>query len=131
MGGRRKRELFTTAAECLVRVKLWPAPYCLWCLSFNRPVDVMNEPDPPSATGERSPALSELRSTLEPAGQSGHGVPAAAKCRPRRRRTSRKLLFCSEFNEVGPAAAAGRDQKSGGARVSGVTGCSQCRAALG
>lgn len=73
----------------------------------------MNEPDPPSATGERTPALSELRSTLEPLGQSGRGVPAAAKCRPRGRRKSRKLLFCSEFNEVG-LVTAGRDQKSGG-----------------
>lgn len=79
---KRKRKLFTTAGGCLVHVKLWPARYCLWCLSFNRLVDIMNEPDPPSATGERSPALSELRSTLEPLGQSGHRVPAAAKCRP-------------------------------------------------
>lgn len=97
----------------MVHVKLWPARYCLWCLSFNRLVDKMNELDTPSATGERSPALSELRSTLEPLGQSGLGVPAAAKCRPRGRRKSRKLLFCSEFNEVG-LVTAGRDQRSDG-----------------
>lgn len=113
MGGKRKRELFTTAGDCLVHVKLWPARYCLWCLSFNRLVDIMNEPDPPSAKGERSPALSELRSTLEPLGQWGRGVPAAAKYRPQGRRKSRKLLFCSEFNEVG-LVTAGRDQKSNG-----------------
>lgn len=123
-----------------MHVKLWPARYCLWCLSFNRLVDIMNELDPPSATGERSPALSELRGTLEPLGQSARRVPAAAKCRPQRRRKSRKLLFCREFNEVGPVTA-GRDQKSGGCqhrhgcpegtRVSGVRGCSQSRVALG
>lgn len=48
-----RRELFTTAEECLVHAKLWPALHCLWCLSFNRLVDIMNEPDPPSATPER------------------------------------------------------------------------------
>lgn len=50
-----KRELFTTAEDCLVHVKLWPAVHCLWCLSFNRLVDIMNEPDPPSATPKKSP----------------------------------------------------------------------------
>lgn len=94
-------------------VKLWPARYCLWCLSFNRLVDIMNEPDPPSATRERSPALSELRSTLEPLGQSGCRVHAAAKCRPQGRRKSRKLLFCSEFNEVG-LVTEGQNQKNAG-----------------
>ena len=93
-----KRKLFTTGEDCLVHVKLWPAVHCLWCLSFNRLVDIMNEPDPPSATLERTPALSELRSTLEPLSQSGHSP--VAKCRARKRK-SRKLLFCSEFNEVG------------------------------
>lgn len=111
---RERRELFTAAGDCLLHVKLCPARHCLWCLSFNRLVDKMNELDTPSATGERSPALSELRSTLEPLGQSGPGVPAAA-CRPRGRRKSRKLLFCSDFNEVGPVTA-GRDQKSDGCR---------------
>lgn len=48
-----RRELFTTAEECLVHAKLWPALHCLWCRSFNRLVDIMNEPDPPSATPER------------------------------------------------------------------------------
>lgn len=48
-----KRELFTTGEDCLVHAKLWPALHCLWCLSFNRLVDIMNEPDPPSATPER------------------------------------------------------------------------------
>lgn len=67
-GGRRK--LFTTGEACLVHVKLWPALYCLWCLSFNRLVDIMNEPDPPSATPERTLVLSELRSTLGALGQS-------------------------------------------------------------
>lgn len=93
-----KRKLFTTGEDCLVHVKLWPAVHCLWCLSFNRLVDIMNEPDPPSATLERTPALSELRSTLEPLSQSGHSP--VAKCRAQKRK-SRKLLFCSEFNEVG------------------------------
>lgn len=72
-GGRRK--LFTTRDDCLVHVKLWPALYCLWCLSFNRLVDIMNEPDPPSATPERTPVLSELRSTLGALGQSRRSPP--------------------------------------------------------
>lgn len=122
MGGKTKREVFTTAGDCLVHVKLWPARYCLWCLSFNRLVDIMNEPDPPSAMGERSPALSELRSTLEPVGQSGRRVPAAAKCRPQGRRKSRKLLFCSKFNEVGLVTAE-QDQKSDGCQQR--HGCSE------
>lgn len=44
----------------------------------------MNEPDPPSATPERTPALSELRNTLEPLSQSRHSP--VAKCRPKRGR---------------------------------------------
>lgn len=48
-----KGKLFTTREDCLVHIKLWPALHCLWCLSFNRLVDIMNEPDPPSATPER------------------------------------------------------------------------------
>lgn len=84
-----KRELFTTGEDCLVHVKLWPAVYCLWCLSFNRLVDIMNEPDPPSATLERTPAISELRSTLEPLSQSRHSP--VAKCRPERGRAEN---FC-------------------------------------
>lgn len=72
-GGRRK--LFTTGEDCLVHFKLWPALYCLWCLSFNRLVDIMNEPDPPSATPERSPVLSELRRTLGALGQSRRSPP--------------------------------------------------------
>lgn len=72
-GGRRK--LFTTREDCLVHFKLWPALYCLWCLSFNRLVDIMNEPDPPSATPERSLVLSELRSTLGALGQSRRSPP--------------------------------------------------------
>lgn len=74
-----KRKLFTTGEDCLVHVKLWPAVYCLWCLSFNRLVDIMNEPDPPSATLERTPALSELRSTLEPLSQSHHSPVAMSR----------------------------------------------------
>lgn len=84
-----KRKLFTTGEDCLVHVKLWPALYCLWCLSFNRLVDIMNEPDPPSATLEWNPALSELRSTLEPLSQSRHSP--VAKCRPKRGRAEN---FC-------------------------------------
>lgn len=84
-----KRKLFTTGEDCLVHVKLWPAVHCLWCLSFNRLVDIMNEPDPPSATLERTPALSELRSTLEPLSQSRHSP--VAKCRPKRGRAEN---FC-------------------------------------
>lgn len=93
-----KGKLFTTGEDCLVHVKLWPAVYCLWCLSFNRLVDIMNEPDPPSATLERTPALSELRSTLEPLSQSRHGPVSKVQARKRK---SRKLLFSPEFNEVG------------------------------
>lgn len=84
-----KRKLFTTGEDCLVHVKLWPAVHCLWCLSFNRLVDIMNESDPPSATLERTPALSELRSTLEPLSQSG--LSPVAKCRPKRGRAEN---FC-------------------------------------
>lgn len=72
-GGRRK--LFTTGEACLVHVKLWPALHCLWCLSFNRLVDIMNEPDPPSATPERTLVLSELKSTLGALGQSRRTPP--------------------------------------------------------
>lgn len=86
-----KRKLFTTGEDCLVHVKLWPAVYCLWCLSFNRLVDIMNEPDPPSATLERTPALSELRSTLEPLSQSHHSP--VAKCRPERGRAETFVFF--------------------------------------
>lgn len=88
-GTEEKRKLFTTGEDCLVHVKLWPALYCLWCLSFNRLVDIMNEPDPPSATLEWNPALSELRSTLEPLSQSRHSP--VAKCRPKRGRAEN---FC-------------------------------------
>lgn len=84
-----QRKLFTTREDCLVHVKLWPAVHCLWCLSFNRLVDIMNEPDPPSATPERTPALSELRSTLEPLSQSRYSP--VAKCRPKRGRAEN---FC-------------------------------------
>lgn len=84
-----KRKLFTTREDCLVHVKLWPAVHCLWCPSFNRLVDIMNEPDPPSATPKRTPALSELRSTLEPLSQSRRS--SVAKCRPERGRAEN---FC-------------------------------------
>lgn len=82
-----KRKLFTTGEDCLVHVKLWPAVHCLWCLSFNRLVDIMNEPDPPSATPERTPVLSELRSTLEPLSQSQHSPVASAGPKEEEQRT--------------------------------------------
>ena len=83
-GGNEEEKLFTTGEVCLVHVKLWPAVHCLWCLSFNRQVDTMNESGPPSATPEKGPVLSEFRITLEPLSQS-HRSPRE-KCRPWRRR---------------------------------------------
>lgn len=134
-----RRELFTTGEDCLVHVKLWPALYCLWCLSFNRLVDIMNEPDPPSATGERTPALSELRSTLEPLGQSGRSP--AAKCRPRKGRAENfcfplslmKLAWSLEKGLKENLVSLSCDCRRGGSsvRVTEWTGWSQSRAAPG
>lgn len=134
-----KRKLFTTGEDCLVHVKLWPAVHCLWCLSFNRLVDIMNEPDPPSATPERTPVLSELRSTLEPLSQSRHSP--VAKCRPKRGRAENFCFLQSlmklawslkkglKENLVSPSCDYWRGISS--VRVSVWTGWSQFRAAAG
>ncbi len=99
----------------------------------------MNELDPPSATLERTPALSEFRSTLEPLSQSRHSP--VAKCRPERGRAE-NLCFPQSLMKLAWSLKKGLKENlvslscdcwrgNSSVRVTVWTGCSQFRAAQG
>ena len=99
----------------------------------------MNEPDPPSATPERTPALSELRSTLDPLSQSRRSP--VAKCRPERGRAE-NFCFLQSLMKLAWSLKKGLEENlvslgsdcwrgSLSVRVTVWTGWSQFRAAPG